>query len=266
MNVLRIFWPLTELSARMTQWPVVGWLFARASLPVFTGKNFNITYIPINKTIEGLKNSLIPDMVLEELIRRSSHRVIIKRCTCRDHHKCKNHPIEDACILLGDGAAQIDPGVARHVSIAEAIAHMKRQVNDGLIPFAGRVRMDDFFWGVPNRGRLLTICFCCRCCCTVMRSTQYFPKEANNSLVRLQGLSIHVDAEKCTGCGTCVEDCFAMAIALVEGKAVHNEGKCKGCGRCISICPQHAVSAKVANVDAAVREMINRIENIIDFE
>ena len=87
-------------------------------------------------------------MVLEELIRRSSHRVIIKRCTCRDHHKCKNHPIEDACILLGDGAAEIDPGVARHVSIDEAIAHMKSQVNDGLIPFAGRVRMDDFFWGV----------------------------------------------------------------------------------------------------------------------
>jgi Fe-S-cluster-containing hydrogenase component 2 len=57
-----------------------------------------------------------------------------------------------------------------------------------------------------------------------------------------------------------------MAIALVEGKAVNNEGKCKGCGRCVSLCPQHAVSAKVTDVDAAVREMINRIENIIDFE
>jgi len=53
---------------------------------------------------------------------------------------------------------------------------------------------------------------------------------------------------------------------LVEGKAVHSEVKCKGCGRCVSLCPQHAVSAIVADVDAAVREMINRIENIIDFE
>ena len=146
MNVLRIFWPLTELSARMTQWPVVGRLFFLASLPVFTGRNFNISYIPINKTIQGISNILIPEMVLEELIRRSSHRVIIKRCTCRDNHECKNHPIEDACILLGDGAAEIDPRVARHVSVDEAIAHMKRRVNEGLIPFAGRVRMDDFFW------------------------------------------------------------------------------------------------------------------------
>ena len=266
MNVLRIFWPLTELSARMTQWPVLGWLFARASRPVFTGRNFNISYIPINKTIQGTKNILIPEMVLEELIRRSSHRVIIKRCTCRDNHKCKNHPIENACILLGDGAAEIDSRVARHVGVDEAISHMQRQVNDGLIPFAGRVRMDDFFWGVRNRGRLLTVCFCCRCCCTVMRSTQYFPQEANDSLVRIQGLSINVDSKKCIGCGACVKDCFAMAIALVEGKAVHNEVKCKGCGRCVSLCPQHAVSAIVADVDAAVREMINRIENIIDFE
>jgi len=45
-----------------------------------------------------------------------------------------------------------------------------------------------------------------------------------------------------------------------------NQEKCKGCGRCVSLCPQHAVSAMVADVDAAVREMISRIESIIDFE
>jgi ferredoxin len=266
MNVLRIIWPLTELSARMTQWPVVGRFFRWASLPVFTGKNFNISYIPINESIQGTKNTLIPEIVLTELIRRASHRVIIKRCTCRDHHKCKEHPIEGACILLGDGAGEIDTGVAWHVGVDEAIAHMKRQLNDGLIPMAGRVRMDDFFWGVPNRGRLLTICFCCRCCCTVMRSTQYFPHEAKNSLVKLKGLSFDVDTDKCIGCGDCAEDCFARAITVVEGKAVHSEEKCKGCGRCISICKLKAVNAKVADVDAAAREMIGRIEKIINFE
>ena len=99
-----------------------------------------------------------------------------------------------------------------------------------------------------------------------MRSTQYFPQEANDSLVRIQGLSINVDSKKCIGCGACVEDCFATAISLIEGKAVHREEKCKGCGRCVSLCPQHAVSATVADVDAAVREMISRIESIIDFE
>jgi len=57
-----------------------------------------------------------------------------------------------------------------------------------------------------------------------------------------------------------------MAISLIEGKAVHSEEKCKGCGRCVSLCPQHAVSAKVADVDAAVREMISRIESIINFQ
>ena len=99
-----------------------------------------------------------------------------------------------------------------------------------------------------------------------MRSTQYFPKEANNSLVRIQGLSIIVDSKKCTGCGACVEDCFAKAISLIEGKAIHSEEKCKGCGRCVSLCQQYAVSAMVSDVDAAVKEMISRIESIIDFE
>jgi ferredoxin len=77
---------------------------------------------------------------------------------------------------------------------------------------------------------------------------------------------MNVDSNKCIGCGTCVEDCFAKAISLIEGKAVHSEEKCKGCGRCVSVCPQHAVSAMVADVDAAVKEMISRIESIIDFE
>ena len=99
-----------------------------------------------------------------------------------------------------------------------------------------------------------------------MRSTQYFPQEAKDSLVKLEGLSFQVDTDKCIGCGACAEDCFARAITLIDGKAVHNEEKCKGCGRCVSICRQQAVHAKVADVDGAVKEMINRIEKIINFE
>ena len=62
---------------------------------------------------------------------------------------------------------------------------------------------------------------------------------------------MNVDSNKCIGCGTCVEDCFAKAISLIEGKAVHSEENVRA-EDAVSVCPQHVVvSAMVADVDAA---------------
>jgi len=175
LTVLAKIWPVTWLSARATQIPVVGKFVAMMTLPLFTRRILNVSYIPINRSVEGVDNTWLPQELAERLIRESSHRVIINRCTCRDDRQCMEHPIEYGCTLLGDGTKEIDPRIARHVSVDEAIEHLRRTLDDGLMPMIGRVKIDNYIWGVKDRGKLLTMCPCCRCCCTILNSGKYFP-------------------------------------------------------------------------------------------
>jgi Fe-S-cluster-containing hydrogenase component 2 len=51
-----------------------------------------------------------------------------------------------------------------------------------------------------------------------------------------------VDKEKCTGCETCVDECPASAITIVEEKADVNADLCVDCGSCVDVCPAEAIS------------------------
>ena len=53
---------------------------------------------------------------------------------------------------------------------------------------------------------------------------------------------IHIDEEKCTGCGACAEACHEGAIAMVDGKAkLMREDYCDGLGDCLPACPADAI-------------------------
>ena len=267
LSVLAKIWPLTWNGAKATRIPVIGRVIAVFSTPLFSGKNLNITYIPINRQVEGAGSTYLPSTLVEEMIQRSSHRVIIHRCTCRDAMQCRVHDIETGCILMGDGAAEIDERIARHVSVEEAIDHFRNAVEDGLIPMTGRVKIDNYIWGVPDKGKLLTVCLCCRCCCTILQSGKYLPDRSADSLVRLESMRIEVTPDYCTGCGYCVDDCFMAALSINENGIVEWDGEaCKGCGRCVSLCPEEALTAVIGNVDDAIDEVWGRMTSIIDFQ
>jgi len=51
---------------------------------------------------------------------------------------------------------------------------------------------------------------------------------------------IFFNAEKCTGCGRCVDVCPEGAVKIVEGKSRTNRDLCKGDGRCAEVCPSEA--------------------------
>ena len=54
---------------------------------------------------------------------------------------------------------------------------------------------------------------------------------------------IHIDEEKCDGCGACVNACHEGAIGLVNGKAkLMHEHYCDGLGDCLPTCHTNAIT------------------------
>lgn len=54
---------------------------------------------------------------------------------------------------------------------------------------------------------------------------------------------IHINQEKCNGCGACAKACHEGAIDIIDGKAVLvREHFCDGLGDCLPACPMDAIS------------------------
>lgn len=54
---------------------------------------------------------------------------------------------------------------------------------------------------------------------------------------------IHIDEERCNGCGQCILACAEGTLALVDGKArVISDNLCDGLGACIGECPTGALT------------------------
>jgi uncharacterized protein (DUF362 family)/Pyruvate/2-oxoacid:ferredoxin oxidoreductase delta subunit len=50
------------------------------------------------------------------------------------------------------------------------------------------------------------------------------------------------DPARCTACGTCVAQCPAQALSIVDGLAVADKTLCIGCFCCQEMCPEKAIS------------------------
>ena len=54
---------------------------------------------------------------------------------------------------------------------------------------------------------------------------------------------IHIDEEKCNGCGACASACHENAIGMVNGKAkLLRDDYCDGLGDCLPTCPTGAIT------------------------
>ena len=54
---------------------------------------------------------------------------------------------------------------------------------------------------------------------------------------------IHIDQEKCNGCGACAAACHEGAIGMVDGKArLLRDDYCDGLGDCLPACPVNAIT------------------------
>jgi uncharacterized protein len=69
-----------------------------------------------------------------------------------------------------------------------------------------------------------------------------------------------VNSSKCIGCSTCIKNCNANAISLINGKAFINKEKCEGCAMCIEVCPKEAIGVPW---NGATKEELQR--KIVDY-
>lgn len=54
---------------------------------------------------------------------------------------------------------------------------------------------------------------------------------------------IHIDEEKCNGCGACAAACHEGAIGMIDGKAkLLRDDYCDGMGDCLPQCPTEAIT------------------------
>jgi len=236
--------------------------FLRDRLPEFDPQKSNLSWLPINQDIEGAGEIALPVEVLDRLIEKASHRVIVNFCGCRMAAGCKDYPVDIGCLMMGESALQIPAKSRREVDVEEAKAHVRRAIEAGLIPVTGKARVDNDIFLIPDEGKLLTVCLCCECCC-ITRFSRYAPQEVLDRMHHpVEGLSIEV-TEDCIGCGACVSRCYINAIQIQDGRA-EISGMCRVCGRCAMHCPQNAIRLKLDN-PRAVDDVVRRIESVVSF-
>ncbi len=61
---------------------------------------------------------------------------------------------------------------------------------------------------------------------------------------------VHIDRDKCDGCGLCVPGCAEGALKVIDGKAtLVKDSYCDGLGACLGTCPRGAITIEEREAD-----------------
>lgn len=262
MKLIKKLFPKVRFIAKLTRIPILGRLF---DLAMFSGDN--IIYltqdkvIPVNRDIQKGSDMVLPSQILEYFIEKANYHWVMNFCICRESMKCEDYPINLGCLFLGEAVLGINPHIGRQVTKKEALKHIKRCQEAGLVHMVGRNKLDASWLGIKPGNKLLSICNCCPDCC-LWRITPILTKKIGQKVKKMPGVNVKV-TDKCIGCGTCIQGvCFVDAIHLVNKRAVLSK-ECRGCGRCVEICPQKAIELTIDD-ELFIKKSIKQIDTLVD--
>lgn len=262
VNLIKTFFPGRFLFARLTKLPAVGEV---VDWGLFNGDDS--LYLPsdrsivVNEPIPQQGDMVLPSKVVDHFIETANHHWIMDFCLCREGNGCDEYPRDMGCLFLGEAVHKINPDLGRLVSREEALKHVQRGREAGLVHLIGRNKMDVIWLGAGPGNKLLTICNCCPCCCLWKMLPDITP-QIGAKVNRMPGVSVAV-GDDCLGCGECTQGaCFVDAVQLVNDQPQIGPA-CVGCGRCVEICPNEAIEMTIASngyVDNAIQRLTAQVD------
>jgi hypothetical protein len=137
--------PFRLLPAWATKLPVVGgiidhWFFENDDA-IFLPPN---QVVNLNRPVDMPDEMVLPSQVVEHFVEKSQYHWIMDVCPCRDAAGCSDYPVELGCLFLGEPTLGINPQLGRRVTKEEALAHVKRCREAGLVHMIGRNKLDTF--------------------------------------------------------------------------------------------------------------------------
>lgn len=245
-----------------------------SNVPIFKGvidhmlfDGDNMIYLPkdqvvqMDQPLDNLGEMVLPSQVVEHFIEEANYHWIMDWCICRKSTKCEDYPIELGCLFLGEATLKIDPRLGHRATKQEALEHVQKCRDAGLVHLIGRNKLDSVWLNAHPGNKLLTVCNCCPCCC-LWRVLPHLAPDISAKITRMPGVSVTV-TNRCTGCGTCTQSiCFVNAISVVNNRAVKSN-ECRGCGRCVDVCPQKAIEISVED-SQFMKDSVNRISSVVD--
>lgn len=197
----------------------------------FTRKTSQMRTIPINEEVIPERRIGTYDGA-RALVMESEGPFAVINCVCRQgmdllEEPCRQTDIRETCLVLGEFANTIlATGAGRALSKEEVIRILEGADREGMVLQPQNTQDPNF------------ICCCCGCCCGVLASAKKLPRPAEYFDTNYFA---EVDADLCTGCGTCCDRCQMDAITYPDDVASVDLLLCIGCGLCVTTCPDEAV-------------------------
>lgn len=225
--------------------------------------NVNEEIINVDQKIANVDKIVMPSDFIKSIIRQSNDIVIMNKCLCRYSTRCEDYPRDLGCIFIGKTTKKISRNYCREVSVDEAIEHINKCEDAGLIHIMGRNKMDTVWMNVRPGDELLTICNCCPCCC-LWRVYPDLSDSIQKDFIKLPGIDVNCDNDKCIMCKQCINVCYGHAISIKDNQIFIDKDICIGCGQCSNKCPTNAMNVTYENND--IQSVFNRIDSLVNYK
>jgi ferredoxin len=187
--------------------------------------------LPVEETVDS--ESKVLDIESAAKVFRDARIISAVDCACRLQAKKtgrgQNCPSPDTpnCFATNLMAEMsMARGIGKQISLEEALKRLKECEDAGLVHMARNNVAED-----------MVMCNCCACCCHGLHMINDGSYTGAFAPSRFQ---IRLDADACTGCGTCEDRCQFKAITVKDIAEIDLD-KCFGCGNCVTTCPTEAL-------------------------
>lgn len=192
----------------------------------------------------------MPIDLMKRAVREAAYITIMNACICRDGQNCTTYPKDLGCIFIGKGSRVLEERkIGRRATVEEAIAHIDRGAELGLIGNSLWIEVEQYVWGIKDEDmhRFLEFCFCCPCCCTALKIAKNSTIDVRQRFRSVGWKAIVVDSaiNTCKSCTICTNACPMEAISNQDGITQVSEEMCLGCGICAAKCPNKSIQLKL---------------------